>query len=680
MFARRPGAGRPHVILISIDTLRADHLGCYGHPDDITPNIDRLASEGIRFANAYTPVPLTLPGHATLMTGTTPVFNGVHRNDTHRLGEPMITLAELLKGEGYTTGAIVSSFVLHRQFGLDQGFDSYADEFGDPSLQGRAIERRGGATTALAEEWLAAHADDDAFFLFLHYYDPHADYAPPEPFATRWSDNPYAGEVAYVDDCLGRVFATLKSLNLYDDALIILVSDHGEMLEEHGEPTHGYFVYESAMRVPLIFKLPGQPRGNVVDDLAGLVDVVPTVCELLEMSGPPVVQGQTLPACLEDTGPQVEDRRLYFESTIPQEYDANPLLGVVGRRWKLIQTTRPELYDLAADKGEAQNLYASEAQRARLLEESLRLALEQTGGPAERDSRQLAASARARLESLGYLATARESSLVIDEDKADAKDLIDLHVRLMAAMTAIRLGGDIRPHIPGITDLAADRPNVLILRWVLAKLLAYSGDHASAVEHYQHVLDGWPDKAAVHADQGSAREGMGDLAGALADYGRAIALNPDEIKARMLRARLLAKGRQFRRALEDINHVIGLDPSVPGVWYMRGTVHLGLGKLQTARADLDEALGREPGHVGALMNRGGVRAKLGDPRGALRDWEAVIRLRPHATGAYVNVARLRHQMGDITGAKAALERCLAQLPAEQSADRQRVASLLQQLP
>ena len=246
-----------NVLLISIDTCRADHLSCYGYKSKTTPNIDALAAEGILFENVITTNPQTLPAHSSMLTGTISPYHGVHDNNGYHLEQSNVSLAEILKDAGFTTGGIISATVLNSQLGIAQGFDTYHERF-EKYLQGNiAVQRRGGETTAVALDWLEKNKDKK-FFLFLHYFDPHLAYQPPEPFASQFAQNLYAGEIAYTDYCIGQVLGKLKKLDLYDSTLIIITSDHGEMLGEHAEQTHGYFIYQSAIRVPLFSNYQGK--------------------------------------------------------------------------------------------------------------------------------------------------------------------------------------------------------------------------------------------------------------------------------------------------------------------------------------------------------------------------------------------------------------------------------------
>jgi len=365
------------VVLISIDTLRADRLGCYGFPRPTTPNIDGLALESALFENVISPVPVTLPAHCSMLTGTPPPRHGVRSNFRHILKNSSVTLQEILREAGYETGAVVSSVSLASRTGVNQGFGAYREVLGLDAGGEQEIERSCEESNRLALEWLEGRGGE-RFFLFLHYYDPHREYEPPEPFATEFADDLYAGEVAYADHCVGEFLGHLKRLGLYDSSLIVLTSDHGEMLGEHGERDHTFFIYESALRVPLLFRLPGGGEARRVEALAGLVDLVPTICSLLGVEAPGGVQGEDLSALVRGGAGAEGERHLYSESLTPTEYGGNALLGVRTERWKYIQTTRPELYDLEADPGEERNLVLEEPVRAGRLQGRLRAILRES--------------------------------------------------------------------------------------------------------------------------------------------------------------------------------------------------------------------------------------------------------------------------------------------------------------
>jgi arylsulfatase A-like enzyme len=413
--------GIGHVVLISIDTCRADYLSCYGYARPTTPNIDALAEEGYLFSRAMTPIPVTLPAHTSMLTGTIPPHHGKHENKDEYFDPSHVTLAALFKKKGYSTGAFIGSQVLNHQLGLNRGFDIYEDGFEESELQADEVNRA-------AFAWLEEQKDKPVF-LFLHYYDPHDDYVPPEPFATTFKEIPYAGEIAYTDHCIGEVIAKLKSLDMYESSLIIVTADHGEMLGEHGELTHMYFIYQSSMHVPLIYKLPGSSGPHKIDDPTSIIDIVPTVCDLMDIEPPAGIQGKNLAGYFSGEPPQMKDRYLYCESLYPTKYEANSLLGLIGRQWKYIQTTRPELYDLQKDPGEQTNLVEKESQRARILKDRLAQVLEQTvrQGKGQEDT-PLDEEILGHLHSLGYVASSSVTEdFSFDQSKDDPKDLIGYH-------------------------------------------------------------------------------------------------------------------------------------------------------------------------------------------------------------------------------------------------------------
>ncbi|MFC1783717.1 sulfatase-like hydrolase/transferase, partial [Planctomycetota bacterium] len=414
-----------NVILISIDTCRADHLGCYGFDGPITPRIDEIASEGILFEKARTPVPLTLPAHCSMLTGTYPPYHQVHDNYEYELGDFNVTLAEILQKNGYATGAIISSFVLDQQFGIDQGFDNYHDKFAQPAGANEQQERSGEEASRFACEFLTEH-QSEPFFLFLHYFDPHYEYEPPEPFATRYEDDLYAGEIAYTDYCIGQVIDQLKKLGLYDSTLIIIVGDHGESLGEHGESEHGYFIYQNTIHVPFVLRAPGMSEAREVEQTVSLVDVAPTILSYLDLPIPDHVQGIDLSGYSEAKNFSEPERYVYTESLTPTIFGCNALLGVINGQWSYIHTKIPELYDLDQDRQELHNLADQEAQQVRLMNSHLQEMVVQLVGAELVDSRlELDAESQRRLRSLGYIGGVTvDEPLIIDPCKDDPKTMV----------------------------------------------------------------------------------------------------------------------------------------------------------------------------------------------------------------------------------------------------------------
>src|SRR6266566_6109093 len=294
--ASAAGNPSPNVVVITIDTLRADHLGCYGDQQIRTPNIDSLAADGVRFERAYTPVPVTLPAHTVLFTGTYPLLSGIHDFSANKLNPTQPTLASVLKEQGYTTGAVIGSAVLDSRFGLNRGFDFYYDHFDFNRLQESNLdemERPGNVVADTALDCLAKN-NQKKFFLWMHLYDPHFPYRPPAPYSDEYKDRPYDGEIAFADSQVGRLIRFLKDKGLYQNTIIVLTGDHGESLGEHGEKTHGFFIYNATLQIPVILPLPRQKWVNSVPELVSLADLMPTVLRALKVDVPPLVQGRNL--------------------------------------------------------------------------------------------------------------------------------------------------------------------------------------------------------------------------------------------------------------------------------------------------------------------------------------------------------------------------------------------------
>ena len=559
-----------HVVLISLDTCRADHLSCYGYAQPTTPNIDALAGQGYQFNHAVTPIPLTLPAHASMLTGTIPPHHGKHENKDVYFDPSHVTLAALLRTKGYRTGAFVGSQVLNGRFGLDRGFDTYDDRFVE---QGRAgsSERSAEAVNRAAFAWLDKQTDDPVF-LFLHYYDPHDAYEPPEPFATTFQENPYAGEIAYTDHCIGEVVAKLKSLDMYDSSLIIVTADHGEMLGEHGETTHMYFIYQSAIKVPLIFKLPGSGAGRKIDDLASIIDIVPTVCDLVAIDPPAGIQGKNLAPHFGREPPRSEDRYLYCESLYPTKYEANSLLGLVSRQWKYIQTTRPELYDLQKDPEEQTNLVEAHAQQARSLKEHLSHVLEQTvrTGEGQADA-PLDEELLQHLRSLGYVGgSGVAEDFSFDQSKRDPKDLIAFHNEYREAMHLIEQNRLTEARALG-EQLITQHADIPRLYESLSGVALNQKDYAAAIRHGEKALALKPGRMEVHYNLGVAYSASAQHGAAIRQFERVLALMPEAQTA--LQAKRVqvhnqlglsyARQKQYDQAIVQLGKSLRLNPKQP---------------------------------------------------------------------------------------------------------------------
>src|SRR6266446_1035852 len=359
--AQEPKKPTFNVVLITIDTLRADHVGCYGYKQIKTPNIDSVAADGVRFERAFTPVPVTLPSHTAILTGTYPMLSGVHDFSGNKLSPQQVTLATVLKQAGYVTGAVVASAVLDSRFGLNQGFDFYYDHFDFSRLEEanlEEMERPGNVVADQVLEWLGKNSQKK-FFLWMHLYDPHYPYRPPEPYRHEYAAQPYDGEIAFADEQVGRLLRFLKDNGLYQNTVIVLSGDHGESLGEHGEKTHGFFIYNVTMHVPLIIRLPENrlpenAAARAVADPVSLVDLMPTILRTVGLEIPSQVQGRSLLLQLRDdrtvrdrSDQAARDRVLYGETFMPRiHFNWSELRGTENTKYHFIDATRYELYDL----------------------------------------------------------------------------------------------------------------------------------------------------------------------------------------------------------------------------------------------------------------------------------------------------------------------------------------------
>ena len=549
-----------NVLLISIDTCRADHFGCYGYPGSITPHIDAFAQEGFLFENVLSSVPITLPSHCSMLTGTTPLFHGVHDNLDFKLAEDNRTLAETLQEKGFTTGAIVSAFPLDSRFGLDQGFDTYMDEFDEASrTRGLQKDRLGEVTSRLATDWLSHH-HVEPFFLFVHYFDPHTAYDPPQPFAARFPESPYAAEIAYTDYCIGQVLAKVKELGLYDSTLIIITSDHGEGLGEHGEGTHAYFIYQSTLRVPLIVRLPGQRKPQRIPRLVGLIDIVPTVSSLLDIAIPGEVQGIDLSPCFQPGGGPSDPRHLYCECYVPASLGANPLLGVVTDKWKFIHNTRPELYDLSTDPQELNDLISQESEQARVLDEHLqRIVQQQTRDRSTTGELELDDEALRRLQSLGYVGGGNQEMFEFDPNREDAKDLLIVNKAYGQAISLVN-DDELEDAYQIIQELLDDYPNFVRGHVLSADIARRSRKYELAAQHLTEAIALQPWDSELHLYLGHALRLQGKIVESASEFQRAVELDPENADTMFILASVLRKMGKFEDAIAHYRQGLRVEP------------------------------------------------------------------------------------------------------------------------
>jgi arylsulfatase A-like enzyme/Tfp pilus assembly protein PilF len=613
------------VVLITIDTLRADHLGCYGHASTQSPNIDELARAGTRFTQAYTPVPITLPAHTALMTGQFPLATGVHDFSGNRLPLNTATVAKILHDKGYATAAFLGSAVLDSRFGLNQGFDTYFDHFDLRALEEvhlDAVERRGDHVTDEALKWVNL-SSQRPMFLWVHLYDPHAPYNPPEPYASRYRLRPYDGEIAFADAQVGRLLDSLRQRGLFEKSLIVLASDHGESLGEHGEKTHGFFVYNSTLHVPLIVKMPGATPRTVGDEVS-LVDVMPTLLQALAIPIPPSVQGRSLLG--EVLGrPADKTSNLYAESYPPLlHFGWNLLRSLQWRGLKYVETTRPELYDTRDDPEELHNLYSARQALAQEMSARLHALVRRyapaTAAAAEKEFTDPALAEA--LRSLGYVAVSA-ADLTDASGKAlpDPKDRIQVYELVSAAM-ADSQHGRAQDSLHKLQEAAKTEPNSLTIHLLMAHDYYRLSDFTHAAQHFQSALQLNPKNTVAAYYLGLCRLEAGDLEGAENQFQSALKLDPANFSAAFNLGVVYSRQHRIDAAIEAFQRAVAILPDYADAHEALGELYLYLNRTTEAVRELERAVAIAPGMAKAHYHLGRAYAAQGLEEKAQREFDS----------------------------------------------------------
>ena len=624
-------AGAP-VILISVDTLRADHLPAYGYRQVETPNIDGLRRDSVLFERVYSHCPMTLPSHVSMFTGSLPTENGVRNNIGYRFeGARFRTLAEELRERGYAAGAAVSSYVLRSDTGIDDGFELYEDSIAVATAGAMSEHQRSGRETlkhALA--WILGHREQP-FFFFLHLYEPHAPYEPPEPFKSRYPAA-YDGEIAAADAIVGELVRSLKASGLYDPAIIIFTSDHGEGLWDHGEDQHGILLYREALWVPLLVKLPGSHKADSISRPTPLAHLFGTVLRLVGIDLP------SRPASWFDAGG--EARPVYSETLYPRIHLGwSELRSLIDGRYHYIEAPRPELYDLERDPGEARNLITIERRAASRLRREMQTypATATTIGEIDpEEARKLAA--------LGYVGTPRERGPgPLPNPRDEVKNL----ARIKAAF---HLADERRLEeaIAALRSLLQENPKLMDVWSKLGEVLVESGRYDEAIEAYQsaiaHAERFSPDLALAlgfaylkHGDIGA----IGDTAAAATHARLALTAHPRE--ANELLARVALEEGRFDAAEEHVRSALQRGDSQPATLLLLADVERTAGKLERALRSVQEAERRAAelgaGRLqGADYLRGDLLARLDRPEEAAAAYRREIAAFPRHLQAYANLA------------------------------------------
>ena len=583
-----------NVLLITMDTTRADRLGCYGNKQAITPEIDALAASGVRFDQAFSQVPLTLPSHCSLMTGLYPSTNGIEVNSAKSLGTGVATMAETFKSHGYRTGAFIASWILDSMFGLNRGFDHYDDKmvFGD-KVNVEQSERRGDKVVDAALGWLRGQSDSP-FFAWVHFYDPHAPYDPPAPYKNQVPDY-YDGEIAFTDAQIGRILTWLKKSDLINQTLVVIVGDHGEAFGEHDEIQHGLFIYDTTMHVPMIMACPGTiPQGVVVQSDVRLLDVFPTLMEQLKWNPVPGLEGESLVDRWQNGNPPFLP--IYGESVYTlQGYGWSPIRSLISDEWKYIEAPRPELYNRNSDPDELNNVITKfpviAGQMKRQLHEMASKMILRVDNPTV----SLKPDEQAQLASLGYVQSIGKMTNLWDfSSRKDPKDMISVINRFMEAKDMI-LRNQTTAGLNLMKTLARECPESLEIQTVLVdelvqndryqeaeplsrKIVSISpsnpgalrclgdvqrclGKADEAIKTYNQILEEFPDYGQIHSRLGMIYAQQQKLDLAYEHFNRCIETSPNSPNSLCNMGNLLMQMKRYREGINLLQKALRLDPS-----------------------------------------------------------------------------------------------------------------------
>jgi arylsulfatase A-like enzyme/Flp pilus assembly protein TadD len=647
--APAPRAWLPlNLVLVTIDTLRADRLGCYGHDGNLTPHLDRLAESGVLFESSVAQAPSTTPSHASMFTGMYPTVHGVRNAGGFALEQSHQTLAEILREKGWKTAAFVGSAVLDRVYGMNQGFDVYDDRMPAGSTDAAVAEepsRRAASVVDKATQWLRGHKDAVPFFLWVHVYDPHAPHDPPQPFRRKFAGRPYDGEVAYIDQELGRLLDVVADKAPADKTLTVVLADHGESLSEHGEYYHGIFLYDSTLRIPWIMSGPGIPRGVRITSQARTIDLLPTVMDLIGGKTAAAVQGSSLVPAF--TGNPTDTSYSYAEALYPKlNMGWAELRSIRTTRWKYVRAPRAELYDLEKDPRETRNVIEQNHAEALKLQKVLQDTVASPKGGSDGDQvriKTISPATERKLEALGYVSAGAPKSVRLTGQGIDPKD---------------------RVHILKLLEEAATRRKKLTPEQRLGLL--------------QKAREEDPTNPLLYYLLGQAYETHGRYEEALAIYESAAqqkATATSKIFGRM--GIVYGELGRLDDAVSSLRKALDLDPTDLDLHDKLALAYLLTGRIEAAENLLKFLLAANDENSQAHNNMGWIALKRGDSKLARRHFERAIALDPSLLQAYINLGLIYKEAGDYARARTAFEKYVAK--ASPVADREMIPKIQKEL-
>jgi choline-sulfatase len=661
-----------NVVLVTLDTTRADRIGAYGAKDVETPVLDGIARDGVMFDQAVSVAPLTLPAHSSIFTGKFPPEHGVRDNGGFFLGPEQVTMAEVLKQRGYHTGAFVAAYVLDSKWGLDQGFDTYFDDFDLSSRRGfslGSIQRPANEVMDKALPWIR-ESKGSPFFAWIHLYDPHAPYRPPEPFASRYKDHPYNGEIAFTDSQVGRLVSELQSLGLYDRTVMVVMGDHGESLGDHGESAHGFFIYNSVTHVPLLIRAPfSLTQHRRVADPVRSVDVMPTILDLLGMARPSGISGVTLAALMTGAVPEL-GLDAYSEAMYPlHHYGWSDLRALRSGRYKVIDAPRPELYDVDRDPSESTNLFTErQALGDKMIAQLRGLENRFNKTQASLPAADVDPEARQRLAALGYVGSFVASAAEPRTGRADPKDKIGLFNKLGAATDLSREREDEAddPSFNRIAklleDVLRDDPQVIDAWFMMGTQYLRHNEPAKAVDYFKRTLSLKPDYDLAVMNLAQAYRRIGDDDAALAGFEHYLKIDPKDPFVRYQMGEIWMDRGDLARAEQLFREALQIDSSVAAARNALGVLALKRGDVTGAERMIREAIAAKPDVRLAHFNLALIAEQRGDIRLAEREYFEELKLHPDNFRAAFNLSRLYEQVGDRAGQIGALKQSIQSNP------------------
>lgn len=649
-FSRLKKGREFNYILITVDTLRADRIHCYGFPLVETPTMDLFASRGVLFERCIAQTPLTLPSHTSLLTGTHPLFHGVRDNGGFLVPQELVTLAEVFREKNYKTSAFVAAYVLDSKWGLNQGFDTYFDQFDlskYTSISLGNVQRSGDEVIDEALRWLDQHKNE-RFFTWVHLYDPHTPYEPPSPFREKYPNRPYMGEIAYTDSQLGRLWGYLEENNLIDNTILIFAADHGESLGEHLESTHGFFIYQEGIHVPLIFVTPFDDlHGIRREEVVSLVDIMPTVLEMDGMPFPSQVQGKSLlPLFFDEKKNKVSFA--YAETYYPRfHYGWSELKSIQEDRFKLIIAPELELYDLASDPDEQINLFSSHPEEARKL---MRIAEQFMGessqGAFDIDYRHIDEETRQRLGALGYIGTFVDQSSLEGKRLGNPKEKIMIFNQLSQAKE-LMLEDKYDEAVALINRIVEADPDVVDAYFTLGNLYFKKREFRNALDSFFKVLERRPSDSFTVINIANAYIGLGEIDEAEKFVLSVIDLIPPDSQLYYLLGNIKNLKEEHDEAIKYYKECLRLNPFSASGYNALGGIYVIQERWAEAEEYLLKAQEYNPKLRNLHYNLALIREEKGELIKAVDEYKMELENIPHNFRACFNLSRVYRTLGDV---------------------------------